>query len=121
MALRKASASAKSFSAFRRRRESLASKTITVTKAIDMPVTKAVSTLGNRSGSPRRPSMRSTRVLPGKSTSCWAVNTLKPRLWVPEMARRVPSGSVKEISLRRPKLSPRRAPRSSCKPYVTTV
>ena len=102
MALRKASASAKSFSAFKRRRESLASKTITVTSAIDMAVTRAVNTLGNRSGSPRRPSKRKTKVLPGKSTSCCAVKMRKPLLCLPEMARRVPSGSVNEISLRRP-------------------
>ena len=55
MALRKASASAKSRSAFKRRRESLTSNTITVTKAMDIAVTKAVKTLGKMLASPLRP------------------------------------------------------------------
>ena len=72
------------------------------TAAIARLLTSAVSMLGKKSGEPFQLSMRKTRVLPGKSSSCWAVNTRKPRLWLPAMARRVPSGSVKEISLRRP-------------------
>ena len=74
MALRNASASARSRSAWRRRRESLTSKTKTETSANDMAVTKAGKILGNKSGTARRPSIRSISVVPGKSSSCLAVN-----------------------------------------------
>ena len=79
----------------------------TVTSAIDITVTSAVSTLGNRSGSERRQlSMRSTMVLPGRSSSCCAENTRVPRRARPCIASRVPSASVKEISWLRPICGP---------------
>ena len=79
MALRNAKASAKSRSAFRRRRESLTNKTNTETSAMDMAVTKAGRMLGKTSGAARRPSMRNTKVLPGKSNSWVAVKSRRVR------------------------------------------
>ena len=108
MALRNASASARSRSACRRRRLSFASMTSTDTSAMDMAVTSAVSTLGNRLGAPCQLSMRSTTVLPGRSSTCWAVKRRVPRRAAPCMARRVPSTSVNDTS----------CPRVSCLPTV---
>ena len=98
MALRNASASAKLASARKRRRVSRTSRASTVTKAIVIAVTKAVSTLGNRSGSVRQLSMRSTTVCPGSSSNCCATNTREPLREVPCTARRVPSASVNDNS-----------------------
>ncbi len=85
----------------------------TVTSAIDITVTSAVSTLGNISGSERQLSMRRTMVLPGRSSSWVAVNTRVPRRARPCIASRVPSASVKEISWLRPSCGPMRLASSS--------
>ncbi|MCC2634323.1 MAG: hypothetical protein K0S48_2209 [Ramlibacter sp.] len=94
----------------------------TVTSAIDITVTSAVSTLGKRSGSERRQlSIRNTIVLPGRSSSCCAVNTRAPRRASPCMARRVPSASVKEISWLRPICGPMCVDSRSVSEYVATT
>ena len=120
MALRNASASARSRSARRRLRLSRTSTTITVTSAIDMAVTSAVSTLGNRLGALCQVSMRSTRVLPGRSSRCVAVNMREPRRAAPSTASRVPSASVNEASWLRVRLCATRLISTSCSEYVTT-
>jgi hypothetical protein len=99
IALRKASVSASSFSARRRRRVSRASSTSTDTSAIEMAVTSPVSRLGKTSGAARQPSTRSTSAAPGRSISCCVLNTRLPlRRAVPTDASRVPSGSVSDTS-----------------------
>ena len=72
MALRKASASPRSYSTRKRLRMSRASKNRTTIRASDMAVTSAVRTLGNSEGKPRRLSSRSTKVLPVRSSNCCA-------------------------------------------------
>ena len=61
-------------------------------------VTKAVSKFGKRSGEPRQLSRRNTKVVPGRSNNCWALNTRLARRAVPMTAKRVPSPSVKATS-----------------------
>ena len=94
---------------------SLASNARTNISASDTAATSAVSTLGNRSGAPRQLSMRSTRLVPGKSTNCCTVKTRLPLRVDRRMASRVPSPSVKAISLLRVVWCVGMASSTSCK------
>ena len=98
MALRKASASARSLSALSRRRMSFPIKASTDSRAVARNATSAVSKLGNKSGAARQLSTRSTSVVAGRSINWRAVKTRLPRRTDPRRASRVPSPSVKDIS-----------------------
>jgi hypothetical protein len=98
MALRKASASARSRSALQAPAHVLAKQHQHRNQRDRHRGDQGGEHIREQVGRERHLSMRSTSVLPGRSSSCWAVKTRLPRRTEPWSASRVPSASVNDTS-----------------------